>query len=122
MEETMSEKVLDAQLWCADATCELYGAVHPPPCRKRTLVAKAGEFLDATKPPQQPDRLKEGANAIRARIKEERKLYAHYLVHVDRMKEQEDLHGGWDAFANASEVSNRIDMLEWCLGQLGEAL
>ena len=68
----------------------------------------------------QPDRLTAGANAIRARIKEERVLYTHYLTHIDQMRAQEDLHGGWDAFANASEVSNRIDGLMFALEALGE--
>jgi hypothetical protein len=51
------------------------------------------------------------ADRIRERIAEERTLYNHYLTHARKMLEQEDLHGLWDAAANASEVSNRIDGL-----------
>lgn len=68
---------------------------------------------------QQPDRLQEAANAIRAKLKEEKATYQHYLDHCQKMKDIEDLHGGWDSFANASEVSNRIDTLVWCLEQMG---
>jgi hypothetical protein len=70
--------------------------------------------------PPQPDRLKEGANAIRARIKEERALYKHYLGHAKLMNDIEDLHGAWDANCNASEVSCRIDGLLFALEALGE--
>jgi hypothetical protein len=66
-------------------------------------------------------RLREGANAIRARIKEERALYRHYLGHAKIMNDIEDLHGAWDANCNASEVSCRIDGLLFALEALGEA-
>lgn len=68
-----------------------------------------------------PDRLRTAADAIRAELKKWRALYQHYLLHIDKMRQQEDLHGGWDGFANASEVSHYCDALVFALEAMGMA-
>lgn len=85
---------------------------------KSLLTAKEEAQRQVTQAPER-DRLRTAADAIRAKLKEEKATYQHYLDHCQKMKDIEDLHGGWDSFANASEVSNRIDTLLWCLQQMG---
>lgn len=58
--------------------------------------------------------------AIRARLAEKREEYADFLAHLRMRSREEDLHGCWDASVNATEVSNYIDGLEFCIRALGE--
>lgn len=60
------------------------------------------------------------AAAIRQRLAEKREEYADYLAHARIRLREEDLHGLWDCGANASEVSNYIDALLFCLKAMGE--
>lgn len=57
---------------------------------------------------------------IRERLRQKREEYAEFLGHAKTRLREEDLHGLWDCGANASEVSNYIDGLEFALVALGE--
>lgn len=61
------------------------------------------------------------AEKIRSRLAEKREEYAEYMSHARLRLREEDLHGLWDCGANASEVSNYIDGLEYALRALEEA-
>lgn len=69
----------------------------------------------------QPDRLREGADKIRARLKEKREEYQDFIRHIHIRLREEDAHAIWDAGANLSEVSNYQDGLLYALAALGEA-
>jgi hypothetical protein len=90
------------------------------------LHAEAGvsDDLHHTDPPCQACEaaraLPAPADRIRARIAEKREEYAEYLAHARLRLREEDLHGLWDCGANASEVSNYIDGLEFALRALEE--
>lgn len=61
-----------------------------------------------------------GVDIIRAKLAKDRQLYRHYLLHAQKMLDEEDLHGLWDAAMNASEVSNRMDAYTEALAAQGQ--
>jgi hypothetical protein len=89
---------------------------HEGPCD----TAIFDGMVSASRPPQQPDRLREGANAIRARIKELRATHATELEYVQHRLRERDWHGLWDGAIGAAEWEIEITALEWCLGQFGQ--
>jgi hypothetical protein len=81
-----------------------------------TIIAKAGEYTDASKPQQQPST----ADRLRARLKRLDEIEGSYTACLhDRIKER-DWHGGWDVCVNLSEISCERDGLLFALEALGE--
>lgn len=114
--EVMSEKAPHSRpTWSLDGNCMRHEVYRCATCLQSPCLTQPSSPGAPQIPPEPQDTGKSAATRIRERIAEKRSLYEHYHQHTKRMWEEHDAHGGWDSFINGSEVSNRIDELEWCL-------
>jgi hypothetical protein len=88
-------------------------------CRDPQRCLQAGCVgLQLSQPPQQPDKLKQGADAIRERIKKLKAIGKTEREYAQFRLDELDAHGLWDSAIAIAEWEIEKDALIWALKQM----